>query len=83
MASVTKTISFVWEESAPSSVVVLYPPVQSLYVGGEGNTAPWLADNQSRDLNNEFWLVVYFVLSVPDLNRCKVEEYGGEITELS
>ena len=23
------------------------------------NTAPWLADNQSRDLNNEFWFVVY------------------------
>ena len=23
------------------------------------NTGPWLADNQSRDLNNEFWLVVY------------------------
>ena len=22
------------------------------------NTDPWLADNQSRDLNNEFWLVV-------------------------
>ena len=21
------------------------------------NTVPWLADNQSRDLNNEFWLV--------------------------
>ena len=23
------------------------------------DTALWLADNQSRDLNNEFWLVVY------------------------
>ena len=23
-----------------------------------GNTALWLVDNQSRDLNNEFWLVV-------------------------
>ena len=25
-----------------------------------GNTSPWLADNQSRDLNNEFWLDVSF-----------------------
>ena len=25
----------------------------------------WLADNQSRDLNNEFWLVVYLCRSVP------------------
>ena len=24
-----------------------------------GNTGPWLADNQSRDLNNEFWLFFY------------------------
>ena len=24
-----------------------------------GNSSPWLADNQSPDLNNEFWLVVY------------------------
>ena len=30
-----------------------------------GNTDPWLADNQSRDLNNEFWLVVYKIRSVP------------------
>ena len=22
-----------------------------------GNTGPWLANNQSRDLNNEFWLL--------------------------
>ena len=29
------------------------------------NTNPWLADNQSRDLNNEFWLVVYEIRSVP------------------
>ena len=25
-----------------------------------GNIGPWLVDNQSRDLNNELWLVVYF-----------------------
>ena len=31
-----------------------------------GNTAPWLADNQSLDLNIEFWLVVYLSRSVPD-----------------
>ena len=29
------------------------------------NTDPWLADNQSRDLNNELWLVVYLCRSVP------------------
>ena len=29
------------------------------------NPGPWLADNQSPDLNNEFWLVVYLVRSVP------------------
>ena len=23
-----------------------------------GNTGPWLANNQSRDLDNDFWLVV-------------------------
>ena len=26
-----------------------------------GNTGPWLADNQSRDLNIELWLAVYLV----------------------
>ena len=26
------------------------------------NTGLWLADNQSRDLNNEFWLDVYLFL---------------------
>ena len=31
-----------------------------------GNTGPWLADNQSRGLNNQFLLVVYLVRSVPD-----------------
>ena len=30
-----------------------------------GNIGPWLADNQSRDLNTDFWLVVYLVRSVP------------------
>ena len=29
-----------------------------------GNAGPWLADNQSRDLNNKFWLAVYLVRSV-------------------
>ena len=28
------------------------------------NTGPWLADNQSRDLNNTFPLVVYLIRSV-------------------
>ena len=28
-----------------------------------GNTVPWLVDNQSRDLNNELWLVVYLRLT--------------------
>ena len=27
--------------------------------GIERNPGPWLADNQLRDLDNEFWLVVY------------------------
>ena len=31
------------------------------------NTGPWLADDQSRDLNNELWLAVYLIRSVPDL----------------
>ena len=30
-------------------------------VGMQVNTGPWLADNQSRDLDNELWLV--FLLS--------------------
>ena len=30
------------------------------------NTGPWFADNQSRDLNHEFWLAVYLIRSVPD-----------------
>ena len=30
------------------------------------NAGPWLADNQSRDLNNQLWLVVYLIRSVPD-----------------
>ena len=35
----------------------------------------WLADNQSRDLNNEFWLVVYLCRSVPETERdCQIEE---------
>ena len=29
------------------------------------NTGPWLADKQSRDLNNELWLAVYLIRSVP------------------
>ena len=29
-----------------------------------GNTGPWLADNQSRDLNNEFWLAVYEMVAI-------------------
>ena len=29
-----------------------------------GKTGPWLADNQSRDLNNELWLAVYLIRSV-------------------
>ena len=33
-----------------------------------GNTGPWLASNQSRDLNNELWLVIYFVRSVAALS---------------
>ena len=32
-----------------------------------GNTSPWLADNQSCDLNNEFWLVVYWLINSPSL----------------
>ena len=28
-------------------------------VGTDRITAPWLADSQSRDLNNGFWLDVY------------------------
>ena len=28
-----------------------------------GNTGPYLADNQSRDVNNKFWLVVYLIWS--------------------
>ena len=31
------------------------------------NAGPWLADNQSRDVNNKFWLVVYLVRSLPDI----------------
>ena len=26
-----------------------------------GNTDPWLAEDQSRDLNNEYWLAVYLI----------------------
>ena len=45
------------------------------------NTYPWLADNQSRDLNNEFWLVVNFIRSVPEFQlyyypRSRSEEEG-------
>ena len=32
------------------------------------NYDPWLADNQSRDLNNELWLAIYLIRSVPDMN---------------
>ena len=35
---------------------------------GSGN--PWLADNQSRDLNNELWLVVYILQYVENALRC-------------
>ena len=38
-----------------------------------GNTGPWLADNQSRDLNNDFWLIFYLVRSVNSLNL--LDEY--------
>ena len=34
---------------------------------GPGNTSPWLADNQSNDLNNELWLVFNLIRSVVDL----------------
>ena len=30
------------------------------------DAGPWLGVNQSRDLNNDFWLVVYLIRSVPD-----------------
>ena len=30
-----------------------------------GNIGPWLADNQSREVNKEFWLVVYLYPPVP------------------
>ena len=30
------------------------------------NTGAWLADSQSRDLNNKFWLVVYLIRSVAE-----------------
>ena len=40
-----------------------------------GNTDPWLADNQSRDINNEFWLVVYLCRSVPVLQSCHLILY--------
>ena len=29
------------------------------------NTGLWLADNQSRDLNDQLWLAVYLIRSVP------------------
>ena len=29
------------------------------------NAGPWLADNQSRDLNDQLWLVGYLIRSVP------------------
>ena len=32
---------------------------------GPRNTGPWLADNQSCDLSNEFWLAVYLWKLVP------------------
>ena len=34
---------------------------------------PWLADNQSRDLNKGFWLDVYLVRSVADAWTCNAE----------
>ena len=37
------------------------------------NTDPWLADNQSRDLNREFWLAVYLIRSVAVLNTADSE----------
>ena len=39
------------------------------------NTGPWLADNQSRDLNNEFWLVVYLIRSVPGTHLVELPLY--------
>ena len=43
-------------------------PQPNYYYGArkQGNTNPWLADNQSRDINNEFWLDVYLIRSFPD-----------------
>ena len=40
-------------------------------------TGPWLADNQSRDPNNEFWLVVYLMLQHKYLEVSVVEVDGG------
>ena len=38
-----------------------------------GNTSPWLADNKSPDLNNDLWLVVYFVRLVPGTGMALVK----------
>ena len=38
---------------------------RSVWTSESGNTTPWLVDNQSRDLDNEFWLVVYLIRSFP------------------
>ena len=47
-----------------------------------GITCPWLADSQSRGLNNVLWLVVYTILSpdLPGASRWEAEtrkEVGG------
>ena len=47
------------------SLTVSFPMWSDLKPTESGSTGPWLANNQSRDLNNEFWLVVYLFRSVP------------------
>ena len=38
-----------------------------------GNTGPWLVDHQSRDLNNEFWLVVVPPTDAPVTDEVSVK----------
>ena len=51
-----------------------------------GNTGPWLADNQSRDLKNEVWLVVYLCRSVAGVTFSESEVmicfWSSKITSL-
>ena len=47
------------------------------------NTGPWLADNQSRDLNNEFWLVLYLIRSVPPIHGSLPSFPSGGASEIA